>query len=204
MSESERDVIDLLVGVERGSRLDAIRARRVEARENAQKSYLALFAPKLPGEMTTQERYALAVFVAGLHRNAAALAFYRAGLVRQKGRPDLAAAVDAEIAHGAAKGPYGHYPEGPLSVEDRAGPVHRVSPADRAVLGARLSAALEHAHLLVFRPRDASPAALRALLDAGWSTTGIVTLSQLVAFLSFQIRVIVGLRALAATPSSSV
>ena len=204
MSEFERDVSDLLVGVKPGSRLDAIRAQRPEARENAQKSYLALFAPKFPGEMSGEERYALAVFVAGLHRDAAALAFYRAGLAGQNGRADLAAAVDAQIALGAAEGPYGHYPAGPLSVEDRAGPAHRVSEAERAVLGPRLSAALEHAHLLVFRPRDASPAALQALLNAGWSTAGIVTLSQLVAFLSFQIRVIVGLRALAAAPSGNV
>jgi len=35
------------------------------------------------------------------------------------------------------------------------------------------------------------------LLDAGWSTTGIVTLSQIVAFLAFQIRVATGLRVLA-------
>ena len=97
-----------------------------------------------------------------------------------------------------AEGPYGRYPEGPLSAEDKAGPVYRVSDESRAVLGPRLAAALEHTHLLVFRPRDASAAALQALLDAGWSTTDIVTLSQLVAFLSFQIRVVAGLRALAA------
>ena len=42
-----------------------------------------------------------------------------------------------------------------------------------------------------------TPAALQALLDAGWSTTDIVTLSQIAAFLSFQIRVVAGLRALA-------
>ena len=52
--------------------------------------------------------------------------------------------------------------------------------------------------MLVFHPRDAAPAALQALLDAGWSTTDIVTLSQIVAFLSFQIRVVAGLRTLAA------
>jgi uncharacterized protein YciW len=52
-------------------------------------------------------------------------------------------------------------------------------------------------HLLVFHPRDAAPEALQALLDAGWSTTDIVTLSQIAAFLSFQIRVVAGLRALA-------
>ncbi len=44
---------------------------------------------------------------------------------------------------------------------------------------------------------------MQALLDAGWSATDIVTLSQLVAFLSFQIRVVAGLRALAAGPRTS-
>ena len=68
----------------------------------------------------------------------------------------------------------------------------------RGVLGIRLTAALAHAHMLVFHPRDARAAALQELLDAGWSNTGIVTLSQLVAFLTFQIRTVVGLRALAA------
>ena len=64
----------------------------------------------------------------------------------------------------------------------------------------RLTAALQHAHLLVFRPRDASAAALQQLLSAGWLTTDIVTLAQLVSFLSFQIRLIVGLRTLVAAP----
>ena len=51
--------------------------------------------------------------------------------------------------------------------------------------------------MLVFHPRDATSDALKSLLDAGWSTTDVVTLSQIVAFLSFQIRVVVGLRTLA-------
>jgi CMD domain protein len=79
------------------------------------------------------------------------------------------------------------------------GLLYRVDDAGRAVLGSRLAAAFDHAHLLVFRPRDASPAALQSLLDAGWSATSIVTLSQLVSFLAFQIRVITGLRALKAS-----
>ena len=40
---------------------------------------------------------------------------------------------------------------------------------------------------------------MQALLDAGWSTTAIVTLSQLVAFLSFQVRAVTGLRTLGAS-----
>lgn len=208
MSEPKEDVIDRLVGVDRGGRLEGIRALRPEARANAQKSYLALFAPEFPGGVSAQERYAIAMFVAGVHRDAAILAFYRDGLVRQSGRSDVAAAVAEEIERGAAEGPYGRYPRGPLSAEDRLGPIHRVSGSNWLALGERLCAGLEHAHLLVFRPRDASPAALQSLLDSGWSTTDIVTLSQLVAFLSFQIRVIVGLRALAlaavATSNSNV
>jgi uncharacterized protein YciW len=51
--------------------------------------------------------------------------------------------------------------------------------------------------MLVFHPRDAGPPDLQALLDAGWSTTEIVTLSQIVAFLAFQVRVVIGLRTLA-------
>jgi uncharacterized protein YciW len=53
--------------------------------------------------------------------------------------------------------------------------------------------------MLVFHPRDADAASLQSLLDAGWSNTGIVTLSQLVAFLAFQIRTAAGLRTLAQT-----
>ena len=51
----------------------------------------------------------------------------------------------------------------------------------------------------MFRPRDAASADMKALLAAGWSDTGIVTFSQLVAFLSFQVRVVTGLRVLGAS-----
>ena len=40
---------------------------------------------------------------------------------------------------------------------------------------------------------------LQSLLDAGWSTNDIVTISQLVSFLSYQIRVVSGLGVLAST-----
>ena len=54
------DVIDALVGIGAGSPLDAIRARRPEARTHAQASYRALFAPEVPGDVTAQERFAVA------------------------------------------------------------------------------------------------------------------------------------------------
>ena len=45
MAANDADVIDTLVGITPGSPLDAIRARRPEARTHAQVSYRTLFAP---------------------------------------------------------------------------------------------------------------------------------------------------------------
>jgi CMD domain protein len=196
MGAETEDVIDLLAGIEPGSNLDAVRARRLQARENAQKSYLALFEPADFGDVSAAERYAVAAFVAGVHDEPDAGAFYLAKLAAA--RLELVEALKAEIERGKTRGPYGAFPTGPLSAEDKTGLIYCVAEDRTAFLGARLAAALEHAHLLVFRPRDASPAAMQALFDAGWSTTAIVTLSQLIAFLSFQVRTIVGLRTLGA------
>src|SRR3954471_14424984 len=194
-----KDIIDTLAGIEPGSDLDGIRAQRMQARDNAQKSYLALFEPIDASEFSLPERAAVAVFVAGLHGESPVTAFYRAKLAARANGAVLVEAIDAEIERGKTSGPYGAFPAGPLSVEDKTGLIYRISADRKPVLGARLAAALEHAHLLVFRPRDAASADMKALLAAGWSNTGIVTLSQLVAFLSFQVRVVTGLRVLGAS-----
>jgi CMD domain protein len=202
MSERVPDVIDQLAAIAPGSHLDAIRARRQIAREHAQKSYLALFEPADFAGVPARERLAVAAFVTGLHAEPATRDFYSARL-GSAADGSTAAAVDAEVARGRTQGPYGSFPAGPLSRENSTGLIYRVSDDGRRVLGGRLAAAFEHVHLLVFRPRDAAPVALQALLDAGWSTDDIVTLSQLVAFLAFQIRAVGGLRALAAAPARS-
>ena len=199
MTGTDADVIDTLVGIAPGSPLDAIRARRPEARTHAQATYRALFAPDVPGNVTAQERFAVGAFVVGLHGDTATAAFYAEHLATGA-QAALREAVDAAVAEAKGHGPYGSYPAGPLSREDTAGPVYRVGAPTRRALGPRLAAAFEHVHMLVFHPRDAAPAALQTLLDAGWSTTDVVTLSQIVAFLSFQIRVVAGLRTLAGRP----
>src|SRR2546422_4487331 len=56
ISGTDADVIDALVGITPGSSLDAIRARRPEARAHAQATDRALFAPEAPGNVTAQER----------------------------------------------------------------------------------------------------------------------------------------------------
>jgi CMD domain protein len=195
---TDPDIIDTLAGLAPGSRLAMIRDRKPVTRQQAQASYRALFAPAEPGDVTLRERFAVAVFVAGLHAQDDIAAFYAHGLARTKPPEALVAAILAQATSARSSGPYGAYPKGRLSVEDVAGPNFHVAEPYRGVLGTRLTAALAHAHMLVFHPRDARAAALQGLLDAGWSNTGIVTLSQLVAFLTFQIRTVVGLRALAA------
>ena len=200
MSANDADIIDALVGITRGSHLDAIRARRPEARAHAQATYRALFAPETMGNVTAQERFAVGEFVAGLH-GATSVAVAYAGRLADSGAPAaLKEAVDAAVKEAKTQGPYGSYTPGPLSREDTPGPIYRMEATTRRALGARLAAAFEHTHMLVFHPRDAAPSALQALLDAGWTTTDIVTLSQIVAFLSFQIRVVAGLRTLAGRP----
>jgi CMD domain protein len=191
------DVIDTLVDIAPGSKLDVARNRRTVARQQAQASYLSLFKPKSMGGVSAQERYAVACFVAGLHGQPQAEAFYGAGLTEAGGSAALKAAIALAVAGGKTQGPYGAFPKGPLSVEDTKGLEYRVSSDISLALGRRLVAAFEHTHMLVFHPRDAAAPSLQSLLDAGWTTDDIVTLSQLVAFLAFQIRVVAGLRVLA-------
>jgi CMD domain protein len=82
---------------------------------------------------------------------------------------DLGAAATATVIE--------HFPQGPA-----------VSP--------RLAALLHHADRLTTAPSSATPAHLRALEAAGLDPATIVTLAQLIAFVSFQVRVVAGLRAL--------
>jgi CMD domain protein len=197
------DIIDHLAEITAGSRLDTIRRARPDARENAQQSFLALLEPADPGELPLGDRYAVAAYVALLHDAQGAptrsSAFYLE-LLDDAAAPGVTASVRRAADAGRASGPYGGYREPALQREAVAGPVARV---DRSVLGERLAAALEHAHLLVLHPRDARPEALRALTAAGWGPDALVSLSQLVAFLSFQLRLVHGLRVLAATAADT-
>src|SRR6266581_5454593 len=99
MSTETTDIIDLLAGIEPGSSLDGIRTRRLQARENAQKSYLALFAPVDFRDFAAAERYAVAVFVAGIHGESVAADFYLAKL----GKSELVEALKVEIERAKTK-----------------------------------------------------------------------------------------------------
>ncbi|EQM76545.1 CMD domain protein [Microbacterium maritypicum] len=189
------DIVDRIVEVT--PELDALRRRRPVTREQLQASFDALFRPVTVEHVSQAERELVAAFATGLAGADDATAVFYAARA-QDADPQTASVVLAEAAGAAVSGPFGAYTELGLQEENTEGKRYVPSGAVVAVIGERLAAALAHTHLLVFRPREASGADLGRLLDAGWSTDGIVTLSQLVSFLAFQQRVVTGLRVLAA------
>lgn len=197
MATSHADIIDYLTGISPGDRIDALRQARPVARDNAEASFRALFQPKDHQAVSLVERFAIAAYVAAVHGPGTAADFYAGELNTLHSKIGETVLREAKLA--ASEGPFGNYPDGPLSRENTPGTVYRISAAGRAFLGERLAAGLDHAHLLVFHPRDAAPEDHQRLFDAGWTTTGIVTLSQIIAFLTFQLRVAHGLAELART-----
>src|SRR5664279_2349670 len=97
---SDPDVIDMLAGLEPDSPLALIRDRKPVTRQNAQASYRALFEPADTGDVSVQERFALATFIAGLHAQDKTAAFYGAGLSRTAPADSFGAALSAEIGRG--------------------------------------------------------------------------------------------------------
>lgn len=189
------DVIDELAGVAPGSALDTLRRRRPVTRDQAQESFAALFVPRDDSELPLADRLLIAAFAARLTGDDATAAFYAAHAAQAD--PERAEVVADAAAQAIAPGPFGRYREPGLQAESTEGLRWRASAEQRAAVGDRLTAALEHAHLLVLRPREADAAALAALTDADWSVDAVVTLSQLVAFLAFQQRVVTGLQTIA-------
>jgi uncharacterized protein YciW len=71
------------------------------------------------------------------------------------------------------------------------------------VADARLRAVLAFTGKLIERPVEGDRAAVQSLADSGLSTPAIVAMSQLIAFLSYQIRLAAGLKALAAAEAAA-
>lgn len=74
-------------------------------------------------------------------------------------------------------------------------------PADAA--NPQLAAVLEFTRKLIEKPVEGDEAALKTLPAAGVSTPAVVTLSQLIAFLSYQTRLVAGLVAMKAAEGQS-
>jgi uncharacterized peroxidase-related enzyme len=76
--------------------------------------------------------------------------------------------------------------------------------ADVQALPLRLRAVLHFAATLSLRPVEGDKASLLALVSAGLATADVVLLAQLIAYVSYQVRVLVGLQALASAGAVAV
>jgi CMD domain protein len=201
MTTATIDVVDELVGVREGDALDELRRRRPVTREQLQASHDALFAPVDDTAFPVAERLLVAAFATRSTADDATARFYvDAAHSADAGR---AAVVLAEASAAATAGPFGAYREEGLRAASSDGRRYAAGADVRDALGDRVAAALTHAHLLTFRPREADDADQSRLLEAGWTPDGIVTLSQLLSFLAFQQRVAAGLRAIRSSPEVS-
>ena len=77
--------------------------------------------------------------------------------------------------------------------------IHCIQKSDIHKIGnVRLEAMLNFTHTLITKPINADKMALSALPKAGLSTPEVVTLAQLISFVSYQVRLATGLRAMQA------
>jgi alkylhydroperoxidase domain protein/CMD domain protein len=159
---SQADILNSLLGIEDGSALAQVRARRPEATGHTQRSYEALFSDAPATAVSRAERLATALRVSALHAEPAFVEHYTR-LLRATDPGSEQLVSDVLAGPGAAG------------------------------LTGRLRAILAHADLLVTRPGGARPADLQALQSAGLSVPEIVTVSQIISFVSYHIRVFVGL-----------
>ncbi|OZI34030.1 CMD domain protein [Bordetella genomosp. 10] len=162
------DLIDRLAGVAAGSTLHALRRTRDKVADSTQGAFDAVFDPALPG-LTLPERLAVATLAAQLTPSPAWAAYY-ADRLRQQ---------DAALAD---------------ALQGDAAP----DPAGKPALSKRLRAILTFTQALIVKPVEAGKPALETLRAAGLDTPSVVTLAQLIAFLSYQLRVAATVAALGA------
>ncbi|HTZ80640.1 MAG TPA: CMD domain protein [Stellaceae bacterium] len=157
------DIVDMLLGIEPGSALAALRAERPEVLRHTRQSYEALFEPASTGGLSRLDRGAAALRVARLNEDAPLATHFRHYLA---GITDGDAFIDAVE----------RFPE--------------------MVSTKRLEAILLHVDRVTRTPAMATPAHLAELQSAGLAPTDIVTLSQLIAFVTYLTRAVAGLRLL--------
>jgi CMD domain protein len=198
MTFHDSTLVERLAGVTPGSAIARAYRARSEARRFAEESYRRLLQPQDPGPVSLLERRAIAAFVAVLNGEPqTGDHFLRLLRDTDPTLGQLARLIEREAEDSAHPGPYGRFPEGPLAAEDLDGPVYCVSKEVAGQFGPRLTAALEHAHLVTLHPGDATAEALQALATAGWTNGGIGIVLDIIGLVNFQARVVAGLRAYA-------
>jgi CMD domain protein len=160
------DLLNELLGIDETSHVGSLRSQRKEIAGYIQGSYVALLQPQDEAGVSRTERGLLALRVAVLEHSAPLIAHYRDYLAQADAASDLVAAAEQR---------------------ELAAPLP---------LPSRLIALLEHVDRLTLEPAAATPQHLQGLKAHGLSDANIVTISQLIAFVSFQVRALVGLQLL--------
>jgi len=168
--EEATDVMDRLAGLAPGSVLAELRRQRADVVRHMQASDAALFCPSENGGLTRAERLAVAVRIAQLLGNGRLEEHYRARLAR-------AAPGDPEAAQGAKLGP---------------------APPD--LFQDRWQAILAHAERVTTSPDTAQREHIDRLQALGLSPRAVVALSQVIAYVNFQSRVLAALIMLRGAP----
>lgn len=169
MSETQTradDVLSIILGAEPGSKIDRLRNDRPNQIDELQAYYDAIFAPN---------RDSAAAFSAA---DRFAIAVRVAAHTRSEavGRWYEARAREQGVGDDTI-----------AQLKE----IQREWPSNAA-----FDAAVRHADLVTRTPVEARAADLGALKAAGFSPAGIVSLSQVIAFVSYQARLVAGLRAL--------
>jgi uncharacterized protein YciW len=163
------DVINRILGADEGGRIATLRNQKPNLADELQDYYLALFEP----EAVSAGAFQLV--------DRYLIAIRVASHTRSADVVDWYAVLAAESGVDA---------ETLSRVRDVAIPCTDHTP---------LGAAIRHADLVTTAPARAEASHLQALKDAGYSPAGILSLAQTIAFVSYQLRLIAGLRALGAT-----
>ncbi|MFM0667935.1 CMD domain-containing protein [Paraburkholderia sediminicola] len=172
-SAASDDFVAQLAGLAPDGATAVLRAFRADATRYTQGSHDALFSKDVT-DLALQERLIAAWYAALLSRADQSAQAYRERLLALETADSAAtqALLDAIMEH-------------------------RELPFE-TIADKRLAAILAHTEALVLRPAATGQAALSTLQTAGLTTRAIVALAQLVAFVTYQVRVVAALRALEA------
>lgn len=170
MPDLASDMIDSAAGLDPCGATRQLRQQRSKVVVASRGSLEALFAPALDG-LTLSERFLVALYACHLSSAAELAQRYQ-----ERNHVD---GIGDEL----------------MKLIERA---ERDDAALAAVSTARELALLRYTRQLIDRPVAGERAAMEALSDAGLSTRGIVALAQLLGFVSYQARLVAGLKALEA------
>lgn len=160
------DVVNAILGIDEDSPIAQLRNQKPDLVRELQEYYLSIFEPTVSSAEAFPVTDRLLV------------------AVRVASHSGSTAVVDW----------YGRLATDAGASQDALGQARNI--VEPVTVGTPLGAALRHADLLTTRPADSRKDDLQALKDAGFTPAGIVSLSQTVAFVSYQLRLIAGLRAL--------